>query len=269
METIGFIGGGNMAEALVRGIISAKIYKPQQILVSDIKAERLKYLAENFHIRTIGSNKELVKKADVIILSVEPQQMAVVLEDIKNDFNKEALFISIAAGKKIALFTGYLGDIKIIRVMPNTPALIGQGVCGIYAPQNAKDKLPKALSIFSSVGKTFVLEKEELIDSITATSGSGPAYYFLLMESMIKGAVKLGFDSRTATELVIQTAKGAALLADSAQKNGQNPTQLREKIVSRGGTTEAALNTFAKGDFPQLVEKAMQNACARAGELAK
>jgi pyrroline-5-carboxylate reductase len=153
--------------------------------------------------------------------------------------------------------------------MPNTPALIGQGVCGIYAPQNAKDKLPKALSIFSSVGKTFVLEKEELIDSITATSGSGPAYYFLLMESMIKGAVKLGFDSRTATELVIQTAKGAALLADSAQKNGQNPTQLREKIVSRGGTTEAALNTFAKGDFPQLVEKAMQNACVRAGELAK
>ena len=269
METIGFIGGGNMAEALIKGIISAKIYRPEQIFVSDIKSERLKYLAGSFHIRQSGNNRDLSKKVDIIILSIEPQQMAVVLDDIKNDFNKDALFISIAAGKKISFFTSRLGGIKIIRVMPNTPALIGQGTCGIFAPENAKDRLEKAVSIFSSVGKTFVLENEDLIDAVTATSGSGPAYFFLLMESMIKGAVKLGFDSRTATALVIQTAKGAALLADNAQKNGLTPAQLREKIVSKGGTTEAALNTFAKADLPLLVENAMKNAYLRAGELAK
>jgi pyrroline-5-carboxylate reductase len=269
METIGFIGGGNMAEALIKGIVSAKIYRPEQIFVSDIKNERLKFLADTYKISTLSSNKELAKKVDIVILSVEPQQMAAVLEDIKNDFNKNALFIFIAAGKKISFFTSRLGSIKIIRVMPNTPALIGEGTCGIFAPQNAKDKLPKALSIFSSVGKTFVLENEELIDAVTATSGSGPAYFFLLMESMIKAASELGFDEDTATDIVIQTAKGAALLAEKAGKTGQTPARLRNKIVSRGGTTEAALKIFAEANFEQIVNAALKRAWQRAGELSK
>jgi len=268
METIGFIGGGNMAEALINGIINSKIYAPPNILVSDIKAERLEYLANHYHVQTIDSNKKLAAKADTIILSVEPQQLYGVLEDIKGSFRSDALFISIAAGKRIEKIASYLGDVMLIRVMPNTPALIGQGACGIYAPANAKTKLDKALSIFSSVGKTFVLEREDLIDSVTACSGSGPAYFFLLMENMIQTAVELGFAENTANELVIQTAKGAALLAEQSRAKGLSVSDLRKKIVSRGGTTEAALNTFAAGGFGQLVASALKRAYARAKELS-
>jgi len=269
METIGFIGGGNMAEALIKGIIAAKLYEPRNIFVSDIKADRLEYLKQQYKIKTFLDNKALAETTDIIVLSVEPQQLAVALDDIKNNFNKAALFISIAAGKKIRFITDILGDVKIIRVMPNTPALIGCGAAGLYTPQNAKDKLDKALAIFSVVGKAFVLENEDLIDSVTATSGSGPAYFFLLMEEMIKTAAKLGLDSDTAAQLVIQTAKGAALLAEKGALEGLSPADLRKKIVSRGGTTEAALKVFTEGGFGPLVTAALKRARDRGKELAK
>lgn len=269
MDRIGFIGGGNMAEALIKGILKAGVFDSDRIMVSDIKQERLSYLEQTYKISTLKDNKELAKQADIIILSVEPQQMAAVLEDIKNNFNDNALFISIAAGKKISFFTNLLGDVRIIRVMPNTPALIGEGACGIYAPENTRDYLEKVKSIFSSVGKVFVVESEELIDSVTATSGSGPAYYFLLMEAMIKSATELGLEESIARKMVVQTAKGASILADTALAEGKGPKELREKIVSRGGTTEAALKTFAEADFEKIVNDAMKNAHKRAAELAK
>jgi len=269
METIGFIGGGNMAEALIKGIIAAKLYEPQNICVSDIKPDRLEYLKQQYKIKTFPDNKALAKSASIIVLSVEPQQLAVVLEDIKNNFNKDAFFISIAAGKRIKFITDVLGDIKIIRVMPNTPALIGCGAAGLYAPQNAKDKLDKALAIFSAIGKAFVLETEDLIDSVTAASGSGPAYFFLLMEEMIKTATELGLDRDTAAQLVIQTAKGAALLAEKGALENLSPADLRKNIVSRGGTTEAALKVFTEGGFGPLVTAALKRARDRGKELAK
>lgn len=269
METIGFIGGGNMAEALIKGVLAAKLYSPKNIFVSDIKHERLEYLKNKYGIKTFDSNKALASNADIIVLSVEPQQLATILDDIKNNFSKDALFISIAAGKKISFFTERLGDIPIIRVMPNTAALIGQAACGVYAPESAKDKLDKALAIFSAVGKTFVLENENLIDAVTATSGSGPAYFFLLMEEMIKAAAELGLTDTMAADLVIQTAKGAALLAENARKSGQNLNQLRNNIVSRGGTTEAALKILEKGNFGPIIKAAMNKAHKRAGELSK
>ncbi len=269
METISFIGGGNMAEALIKGIIRAKLYEPQYIYVSDIKTGRLEYFEQQYNIKTCPDNKALAESADIIVLSVEPQQLAIVLEDIKSNFNKNALFISIAAGKRIKFITDILGDIKIIRVMPNTPALIGCGAAGLYAPKNAEDKLDKALAIFSAVGKAFVLENEDLIDSVTATSGSGPAYFFLLMEEMIKTAVELGLDNETAAQLVIQTAKGAALLAEKGSSEGLSPAELRKKIVSRGGTTEAALKIFDKANFALLVKDALNSAHKRAKELSK
>jgi len=191
-----------------------------------------------------------------------------VLEDIKGSFTSDKLFISIAAGKRIQKIKEQLGECKLIRVMPNTPARIGQGLAGIYAPENANDKLEQTVAIFSSVGKAIILEKEEMIDIITAVSGSGPAYYFLLMENMIKAAMELGFTEERATEIVLQTAKGAALLAEFAKANGQTPAQLREKIVSRGGTTEAALKVFAEGNFGGLVDSAIKRAHARSKELS-
>jgi pyrroline-5-carboxylate reductase len=153
--------------------------------------------------------------------------------------------------------------------MPNTPALIGCGAAGLYAPQNAKDKLDKALAIFSAIGKAFVLETEDLIDSVTAASGSGPAYFFLLMEEMIKTATELGLDRDTAAQLVIQTAKGAALLAEKGALENLSPADLRKNIVSRGGTTEAALKVFTEGGFGPLVTAALKRARDRGKELAK
>lgn len=209
-----------------------------------------------------------MKKADIVILSVEPQQLGDVLADISGSFKADTLFISIAAGKKIEMIKGQLGDIKLIRVMPNTPARIGEGLAGIYAPENAQGRIEEVVKIFSSVGKAIALEKEEMIDIITAVSGSGPAYFFLLMENMIKAAIELGFTEERAMDVVLQTAKGAALLAEFAKESGQTPTQLREKIVSRGGTTEAALKVFAEGNFSGLVNSAIKRAHARSKELS-
>jgi pyrroline-5-carboxylate reductase len=268
MATIGFIGGGNMAEALIKGILSAEVYRPKNIFVSDIKPERLKFLAQRYGAKTSGSNKELTAKVDIVILSVEPQQLNGVLIDIKDSFSSDTLFISIAAGKRIQKIKELLGNVRVIRVMPNTPARIGQGLSGIYAPENAKARLDDVLAIFSSVGRAVVLENEDMIDCLTAVSGSGPAYFFLLMESMIQAAIDLGFTQQQAMELVLQTAKGAALLAESAAAAGQSPAELREKIVSRGGTTEAALKVFAEGNFASLVNSAVKKAHARSKELS-
>ena len=195
MATIGFIGGGNMAEALIKGILSAKLYKPKDVLVSDIKPERLQHLAKEYKVAA-ADNAQLAAKADVLVLSVKPQNMADALESIKASLKKDSLIISIAAGKKIASIAKILGDRPIVRVMPNTPALIGEGISALFANDKAKSLLEKAKSIFSSVGRVVILDNEELMDAVTAVSGSGPAYYFLFSEELIKAAIELGLPAR-------------------------------------------------------------------------
>jgi len=269
MDKMGFIGGGNMAEALIKGILKSNVFPPENVYVSDINTERLDFLADTYAIKTLSDNSVLVAEVDIVVFSVEPQQMAGMLDGIKNNCKENTLFITIAAGKPISFYTKILGDIKLIRVMPNTPALIGCGVSGIYAPENATDQLEKVVKIFASIGQAVILDSEELIDAIIAASGSGPAYFFKLMEHMITKAQQLGLDEKTASQIVINTAKGAALLADASFDSGQTPAMLREKIVSRGGTTEAALKTFENGNFGPLVSDAMQNAYDRAKQLAK
>jgi pyrroline-5-carboxylate reductase len=236
MDTIGFVGSGNMAEALIKGIITAKVYAPQNILVSDIRPERLELLAKEYHVQPADSNAALASKVDILVLSVKPQNMTEALQSIKDALKKDTLVISIAAGIKVANITAVLGDIAIVRVMPNTPALIGQGASALFANDKAKPVMEKAM-----FGKAVVVDDEGLIDAVTAVSGSGPAYYFLLMEEMIKAAEQLGLPDNVAKELVLQTAKGAALLATSADEKGESPAQLRRKVTSPGGTTEAAL----------------------------
>jgi len=268
VETIGFVGGGNMAEALIKGIISAKVYAPQNIFASDIRAERLDYLAKQYGVRTFSENAELAAKVDILILSVKPQKMAEALRSIKDVLKKDTLVVSIAAGKKIADITDQLGDMPIIRVMPNTPALIGQAASALFANEKAQPMLEKAVSIFSSVGLAFVVDSEDLIDAVTAVSGSGPAYYFLLMEEMTKAASQLGLPGETAKDLVLQTAKGASLLAVEADKKGESPAELRRKVTSPGGTTEAALKVFAANKFSQLIISALTAASDRSRQLS-
>jgi pyrroline-5-carboxylate reductase len=269
VDTIGFLGSGNMAEAIIKGILNAAVYKPENIIVSDVRQERLDFLAKTYDVKPVENNKALALNVDILILSVKPQNITSVLEGIKDSLKADTLVISIAAGVNVARITGILGDAAIIRVMPNTPALVGQAASALFANDKARPMLKKAKAIFSAVGKVVSVEDEALIDVVTAVSGSGPAYFFLMMEEMIKAAVELGLPEEMAKKLVFQTAKGAALLAEDADQYGESPTQLRQKVTSPGGTTEAALKVFAEGNFSQLVSKAIKCACERSKELSK
>jgi len=268
MGTIGFIGSGNMAEALIKGIIAAGIYKPENIFVSDIRPQRLKQLAKKYKVKPVKDNRELAGKADIVVLSVKPQSMTEALESIKDAISGRKLVISIAAGVKTSRITDVLGNVAIIRAMPNTPALIGEGASALFANAKAKPMLKKAKAVFSAVGQAVVVDNEDLIDAVTAVSGSGPAYYFLLMDEMIKAAVELGLPKTVAKDLVLQTAKGAGLLAAEADKTGESPAELRRKVTSPGGTTEAALKVLTKGKFGPLIGAAVKKARDRSKELS-
>jgi pyrroline-5-carboxylate reductase len=256
-----------MAEAIIRGIITAKIYRPEHIFVSDIRQDRLEFLREEYKIITLDDNAGLADEAAIIVLSVKPQKMGLVLREIKDAVNPEKLIISIAAGIRLGSIAAVLGEVPIVRVMPNTPALIGEGAAALYANEKARPMLEKARGIFESVGLAVVVDNEDLIDAVTAVSGSGPAYYFLLMEEMIEAATTLGLDRGLAKDLVLQTAKGASLLAIEADKNNESPAVLRRKVTSPGGTTEAALNVFTASKFGSMIADALKAAVERSRTL--
>lgn len=268
MRTIGFIGGGNMAQALLQGVLSAELFDADKIWVSDIRTERLDELKVQYSVHGTTDNTELTRQADIIVLSVKPQMMADVLDGIAGTLKDGALVISIAAGITTDAIKAKLGDVQIVRVMPNTPALVGAGASGLYNASASQDSLKTAMDICASVGRAVVVEDEHLIDAVTAVSGSGPAYFFLLMEEMIKAGVELGLTEEIAKTLVLQTAKGAALLAESAQQRGEDPAILRQKVTSPGGTTEAALKTMNKNGFGEIILKALTAARDRGQELS-
>jgi pyrroline-5-carboxylate reductase len=268
MDTIGFLGSGNMAEALIKGIITAGLYKPENIFISDVRAERLGFLTKEYGVSAAATNSELAGKVDVLVLSVKPQNMTEALQSMKDSVRAQTLIISIAAGIKVSNISAVLGDRPVVRVMPNTPALIGEGASALFANEKAKPMLNKAERIFSSAGKAVIVDDESLIDAVTAVSGSGPAYYFLLTEEMIRAAGELGLTKDVAKDLVLQTAKGAALLAVERDKKGETPAELRRKVTSPGGTTEAALKVFAAKDFGRLVNDALTAARDRSRQLS-
>jgi pyrroline-5-carboxylate reductase len=268
MAKIGFIGAGNMAEAIIARLIDAKVYKAQDIIISDIRADRVRHLCDEYKIISVAGNSELAKVVDILVLSVKPQNMSQVLDEIKDSVNKNLLIVSIAAGITTERIQRVLGDIPVVRVMPNTPALIGQGAAAIYATKKAKDKVCEVERIFSAVGLVVAVDDEKLLDVVTAVSGSGPAYFFLLMEEMIKTAVKLGLEKQVAEKLVLQTAKGAGLLAVETARKNQFPETLRKNVTSPGGTTEAAMKIFSKYDFEKMVLEALKSAVERSRQLS-
>ena len=268
MSTIGFIGAGNMAEAIIKGILTAGIHQSNEIMISDVKEQRLADLKDLYNINSCSDNNELAKQADIVVLSIKPQTMAEALDGVGAAITDDKLVISIMAGKTVTDISEILGDAAIVRVMPNTPALIAAGAAGLYSNEKAKDKLALAVEIFSSVGKVVVVADEGLIDAVTAVSGSGPAYFFLMMEKIIDAAVELGLTEENAAELVLQTAKGAALLADEANQSGEKPDSLREKVTSPGGTTAAALKVFEDENFAGIIHKALTAARDRSVELS-
>lgn len=266
-QTIGFIGAGNMANSLVGGMI-AKGIRPARIWMSDVSAERLAQLSLQHGIHHSTDNNEIASRVDVLVLAVKPQMMQQVCEALRKQVQaRQPLIISIAAGVTVANLKAWLGEVPVVRCMPNTPALVQAGATGLYGDRSVSAE-QKALAgqILGSVGLIFWFDQEKTLDAVTAVSGSGPAYFFLLMENMIASAEKLGLDANTARQLVLQTATGAAQLAIASDVG---PGVLRQQVTSPGGTTAAALNAFEAGGFAALVDDALHAAAKRSEELSE
>jgi len=264
---IGFIGGGNMAASLVNGLVASG-HEPKQLWVSDINPATLTNLSTNLGINVTQNNQEVISAVDIVVLAVKPQIMAQVALEIAPFLQQRQLVVSIAAGITQASLSNWLGtETAIVRCMPNTPALVLTGATALYA--NAK-VLPEqhdlAETILRSVGIAIWVDDESELDAVTAVSGSGPAYYFLLMEAMEKAAVELGLKEETARLLIQQTALGAAKIA---LESSESPGELRKRVTSPGGTTQQAVETFEQGGFTDLVSKALHAARDRSVEMSK
>jgi pyrroline-5-carboxylate reductase len=267
MKRIAFIGGGNMARSLIGGLL-ARGHAREHLRVAEPYAPTREALARDFGIEVGDSNPAAVTDADVIVLAVKPQVMAAVCNELARvPRDAPVLYISIAAGIALSNFARWLGDdAALVRAMPNTPALIGAGACGLFA-NAAVSAGQRALAerILAAAGDTAWIADEALMDAVTAVSGSGPAYFFLLMEAMIDAGVAQGLDADTARRLVLQTALGAARMA---REGDEPPGELRRRVTSPNGTTEAAIEVLEREQLHAIVGRAITRATERGRELA-
>lgn len=270
---IGFIGAGNMAQALIGGLIKSE-FSAENIYATDLDTEKLNQLCSQFQIRSSESNQVLVEQCDVIVLAVKPQVLQQVIRDIDCQ-GKAPLFISIAAGITTTAMNNWFTTSEqtnpshqpIVRTMPNTPALVQSGVTGLFATTTVTDQ-QKTLAdkIMAAVGETIWVAEEKLLDTITALSGSGPAYFFYFMQAMSDAGKDLGLDEATSQRICIQTALGAAKLA---LQSDDSLEELRKRVTSPGGTTERALEVLQSKNSKTIISDAVHAAHDRAGELAK
>jgi pyrroline-5-carboxylate reductase len=266
-KKIAFLGGGNMAEALIKGLIAAGTAKPDQIVVTDISSDRLAHLNKTYGIIIHKSNLDAAREAGVIILSVKPQVIEKVLADISAAVDEKKLVISIAAGIGIAKIEKSLKDgSRVVRVMPNTPALVLAGAAAIAGGKAVtSDDLALAQGIFNSVGRAVIVE-EKLMDAVTGLSGSGPAYVFLIIDALSDAGVKSGLPRQLALELAAQTVYGAAKMVLETK---EHPGKLRDMVTSPGGTTIEGLHALEKGKLRATLMNAVEAATARSKELGK
>ncbi|MBI3429942.1 MAG: pyrroline-5-carboxylate reductase [Actinobacteria bacterium] len=261
---IAVIGAGVMGEALISALISAGV-KPDAISISEKREERARELIDTYGVRV----EELVSNvlaSDVLLLVVKPQDATSLLVEIKEVLRPQTLVISFVAGKSIGIISTLLGaDLPIVRVMPNTPTLVGEGMAAISIGPSVSSEQSQFVRDFLSATGRVVEVDESLQDAVTAVSGSGPAYFFYFVEAMIKAGVDLGLSEAVANELTIQTIVGAAKLLSTSEKS---PSTLRENVTSPNGTTAAALAFFSQSDLPTIVKKAMTAARDRSRELA-
>jgi pyrroline-5-carboxylate reductase len=266
-KKVGFVGGGNMGEALIRGLVESNLVPGDRILLADVRADRVRQLAEQYGLSPVEGNAALVRAADVVILAVKPQIMTAVLREVLPALTSRPLLISLAAGVSTATIQSVLGKYpRLIRVMPNTPALVLEGVTAIArTPGLDQDDLETAQEIFAAVGRAVVLDEEQL-DAVTGLSGSGPAYVALVIESLADGGVKMGLDRATAMTLATQTVHGAArLLAET----GMHPGALKDMVSSPGGTTIAGIAALEEGGVRTTFIRAVERATLRSRELGR
>ncbi|MCY1161545.1 Pyrroline-5-carboxylate reductase [compost metagenome] len=259
-----FIGGGNMAQALIGGLISRGL-PPTRITVSD-PVEKVRLLLAEKDVCVTDDNLAAIRDADIVLFAVKPQVLASVLKPLKGLFEGK-LVMSIVAGAEIATIATLLATDRIVRVMPNTPALVQTGAHGLYATEavDSKDR-ELASQVLAATGLTLWVNSEAQIDAVTAVSGSGPAYFFYMMESMIRAGKNLGLDEKVATALTLQTALGAAQMAITSSNT---PAELRKNVTSPNGTTQAALEVFDRAQISQNIQAALAAAQKRSQELAQ
>jgi len=275
----GFVGSGNMAEAFIGAVIRAGIIPSSMIYASDVNSERLNMLKKTYGISVTDDNSKVFSMCDIVVLAVKPQQMSDVLSQItsRNEYGIERrkIVISIAAGVPLEKLESFLyaplekeksGKLPIIRVMPNTPALVLAGISGMTPNRNAvPDDISTARTILEAMGKVIEF-KEEALDAVTALSGSGPAYVFYLVESMIQGGIDMGLDPYDASILTLTTLKGSVALIEEI---GESPELLRRRVTSPGGTTEEAFKVLEKKRVKETIIEAMAAAARRSKELSR
>jgi pyrroline-5-carboxylate reductase len=264
--TIGFIGAGNMVEAMVKGLLASDAVGVAQIVASEPRPDRRREVAARFGIEVVADNKEAARRADILVLAVKPQILGKVLREIAAPMRKDTLVISICAGVPSEYVERKLGDRRVVRAMPNTPALVGAGATVICGGENAtEDDLAAAQQIFDSVGMTVVLD-ETLLDAATGLSGSGPAYVFLIIEALSDAGVKVGLSRYNAQALAAQTLLGSAKLLI---ETGAHPGLLKDMVTSPGGTAIAGLHTLEAGGLRTTLINAVESATRRSAELGE
>lgn len=273
-KTIGFIGGGNLAEALIKGLLSSKAVGAGQILVSDRLSDRLVHIAEVYEVKVLNKNYETALTSDIIFITVKPKDVGSALKEIAPELTREKLLISVAAGittefiQAVLMGSGAKDFAPVIRAMPNTPAIVQEGITALFAGEGVGDKdIRLAEAVFKSVGKVVVLDDEGLMDAVTGLSGSGPAYFFLIMDALVQAGVKAGLKQQDARLLVLQTALGSAKLALESEEKGLS--ELRRMVTSPGGTTEAGIRKLEDAGIRDIIMSAVQAAIDRARELSK
>lgn len=262
---IAFLGAGNMAEALVAGILKSKLADPDSLLATDISQARLTVLKDRYDLHFCQKNSDAVSWADVIILCVKPQVINEVLTDIQSDLTEKHIVISVAAGVPLANIQAKIGQrISLVRAMPNTPAVIQEGVTALSGCSGLSSEcLEMAKKIFESVGRVVVVD-ESLMDAVTGLSGSGPAYIYLAIEALIDGGVRVGLPRNVAHTLAVQTVLGAAKMVS---ETGEHPAVLKDRVTSPAGTTIAGLQRLEEGGLRATLIEAVEAAAHRSREL--
>ena len=264
-KELGLIGVGNMGTALLKGVLSSNTIDKEKIIIYDVREEVIKNRIQEFNVKAVGSNTELVQQVKFIIIAVKPQNIDSVLEEIGPKLSEDQILISIAAGVTLDYIKKFIGkNIGLVRVMPNTPALVGEGASAIAHNKNVTENdLKYVKKVLNSVGKVVELE-EKHIDAVTGLSGSGPAYVFVMIEALADGGVKMGLPRNIALKLAAQTVLGSAKMVI---ETGMHPGELKDMVASPGGTTITALHEIEKGKLRATLISAVEAATLKSKSL--
>ncbi len=268
IKKIAFLGAGNMAEAMVRGLLASKSFKKENIILSDVNGERLSTLLSKYGVLSARDNRQAVADSDIVVFSVKPDVVGAVCEQIRTVATTDKLYVSIAAGVRYSFIKTLIGkEIKLARVMPNAPSIVLEGASCVYFGEGfSGEEEDIVLSILGFLGKAFRVQKESFMDAVTAVGGSGPAFVSIFIEALCDGAVKMGLGRDLALELVLQTVSGTSKMM---LHGSRHPAEIKDMVTSPGGTTASGIHSLERDGFRAAVISAVEAAARRSAELSK